>query len=221
MTLGDLSHRFEEVRVLYGELSPVRARRLHDDGGDVGVLGQVLVKGVGVGLHDCDRRARLVGDAVGRGDARLDGNVVVPAVIVLPELDEPRLPGVSASEANRQQGGLRAAGREAHPLRRRHEAGDELRPAHLVGRRSAHVGAVPHLSLDRLGDLRTVVAENQGAEADEVVDQLVAVNVPLHRSVAPPPRRTDAGTSPATAPRRPRRPPCLPRRVRRTSWWVS
>ena len=184
--MGDLSHRFEEVRVLDGELAPVRAGRLHDDGGDVGVLGQVLVEGVGVGLDDGDGGTGLVGDAVGRGYPRLDGDVVVPAVVVLPELDEPRLAGVPASEADRQQGGLRAAGGETHSLGGGHEAGDELRPAHLVGSRGAHVGAVPDLSLDGLGDFRPVVAENQGAEADEVVDELVAVNVPLHGSIAPP-----------------------------------
>ena len=143
-------------------------------------------KCVGVGLDDGDCGTGLVGDAVGRGDAGLDGDVVVPAVVVLPELDEPRLAGVSASEADGEQGGLGAAGGEAHSLRGRHEAGDELGPAHLVGSRGAHVGAVPDLSLDGLGDLRTVVAENQGAEADDVVDQLVAVNVPLDGSIAAP-----------------------------------
>ena len=61
-----------------------------------------------------------------------------------------------------------------------------LRPADLMGSRGAHVGAVSHLSLDGLGDFRAVVAENQGAEADEVVDQLVAVHVPLHGAVAAP-----------------------------------
>ena len=35
VTVGDLPHRFEEARVLDGELSPVRAGRLHDDCGDV------------------------------------------------------------------------------------------------------------------------------------------------------------------------------------------
>ena len=54
-----------------------------------------------------------------------------------------------------------------------------------MGRCRAHVSTVPDLSFDSLSDFRAVVAENQRAEPDKVVDQLVAIHVPLHRPVAP------------------------------------
>ena len=58
---------------------------------------------------------------------------------------------------------------------------DQLGPAHLQLVRRAPMRAEPHLPLDRLHDRGMAMTEQQRAVATEVVDILVAVDVPLAR----------------------------------------
>src|SRR5438445_566903 len=82
----------------------------------------------------------------------------------------------------RELRGLGPGAGEAHAPGRRHEPLHELGPAHLELVRGAPVRAERRLALHRLDERRMRMAEEQRAVAAEVVDVLVAVDVPLARA---------------------------------------
>ena len=75
--------------------------------------------------------------------------------------------------------GFGAGSRKAHALGTGDQPVDELRPPHLQLVRGAPVRAELHLALDRLHHGGMAVTQQQRAMAAEVVDVLVAVDVPL------------------------------------------
>ena len=109
----------------------------------------------------------------------------MPAVEVTLEAHDLVLAGVRTGEAERHVRRLGAGGGEAHPLRTRHHFAHDLRPAHFALMVGAGVCAVRQRLLDGGEDLRSAVAEQQGAVAAGVVDVLVAVPVPLARALGP------------------------------------
>ena len=86
-----------------------------------------------------------------------------------------------ASRSARCEASVPEAG-EAHALGAGDQAVDQLGPSHLQLVRGAPVRAELHLALDRLHHRRMAVAQQQRAVAAEVVDVLVAVDVPLART---------------------------------------
>ena len=180
----DLPDALEEARIGHGELPPVPARRLHYHGRNVVVSLEQLPEGVHLRLDDDDCRHRLLRDAHLRVDPRLHGDVVVPAVEVLAELHQLLPAREAARQAERQQRRFGPRGGEPHPL----GAGDQVLhqpgPLDLQLGRGAHVGALGQPARDRFRDLRVGVAEHQGPEPHHVVDQLVAVDVPLRAPAA-------------------------------------
>jgi len=90
--------------------------------------------------------------------------------------------GEGARKPQRQVRGLGAGRGEAHAPGARDQALHELGPAHLGFVRGAPVRALRHLLLHRLDHGRMRVAEQQRAMPAEIIDVLVAVDVPLARS---------------------------------------
>ena len=145
------------------------------------------VRVVGVGEQ------HLVGDPVqharGRGAVEMAGvaagHVVVPAVEVAAEPQQLGPPGRRPRQAERHQRRLRARRGEPHPLGRRHHAAHEVGPAHLELMAGAVMGAAVELGVHGLQHRRVVVPQQQRAMAAEIVDVLIAVDVPFQRALGP------------------------------------
>ena len=110
------------------------------------------------------------------------GDAVVPAVEVAGEADHFRLAGEGARQPQGEVRGFRAGTREAHALSARDQPIDELRPPHLQLVRGAPVGAERRLLANGFEHGRVAMAQEEGAVPAEVIDVLVAVDVPLARS---------------------------------------
>ena len=157
---------------------------LDDDGSDIVLRLQgaaqrlrIVLGHEHLGLEDGRRDAhRLRRGPGGEGEA---DNAVVPAVEVAVETHQPLPAGEGAGETHGHHCRLGAGAGEAHHLRRRHQALHPLRPAYLHLMAGAVVGALLELLRGRPRDLRVRVAEEEGAVAHYVVDNLVAVHVPL------------------------------------------
>ncbi len=165
--------------------APVRAGRLEDHGGDVAGREGLAHRGGVAGGDDCERVVEALGDAGGVRvrvvEAQPADDEVVPAVEVVLELHDALAAGVGAGEAQRHHRGLGARRREAHALGARHHLQHLLAPLDLRVVRGAEVRAAVERRADRVHHLRAVVAEQQRAVAADVVDVLVAVDVPLAR----------------------------------------
>src|SRR5262245_40983247 len=81
--------------------------------------------------------------------------------------------------------GLRAGGGKAHALGATDQAFDLLCPAHLQFVAGAPVRAERELALDRGHHSRMAVTEQQCAVAAEIIDVLVAIDVPLAAAGGP------------------------------------
>ena len=163
-----------------GVVAHVGAGRLQDDRCHVVVLGQGLLHQRYVVGRQHDHRAEgLIRDAP---EHRVAGHgVVVPSMEVVHELDDLRLARVGPHQSERHEGRLGARALEAHLLDAGHEVDHRLPPPYLQVRRRAEVRSHGHLSGDRLDDVGMGVAQDQRAVAGVVVDQPVAVHVPLVR----------------------------------------
>ena len=121
-------------RLFDGQGAPTGAARLHDHRRHV-ALRQFLAHAVQVRWQGRDGSLRRLWNAGGGRDVvgifHTHRRVVVPAVEVALELDDPVPAGVGASEAHGHVGGLGARGVKAHPLDAGHETLDLLRPANL------------------------------------------------------------------------------------------
>ena len=145
---------------------------------------------------------------------RTGGHLIVPAVEMADEAHHLRLGRVGARKAQREMRRLRARRREAHALGARDQPLHQLGPAHLELVRGAPMGALRHLLLHRLDHGRMGVAEQQRAVAAEIVDILVAVDVPFARPRGALPRRSDRARACAShASARPGSPCRPPRRA--------
>ena len=168
-------------------LAPRGAGRLQHDRGHV----VARLERVGDAADIVGRQQDRLLDEAGRnagGHAALEvrhgtrRHAVVPAVEVADEADHLGFAREGAGEPQRQVRGLGAGAGEAHHLGARHQAIDQLGPPHLQLVRGAPVRAERHLPLDGLDDGGMPVAQQQRAMAAEIVDVLVAVDVPLARA---------------------------------------
>src|SRR5690606_5038514 len=95
------------------------------------------------------------------------------------ELHDLLATGEGARQAHAEQGGFRARGGELQALGGGYQPLDPVAPGQLVVGAGAQVGAALELLGDDREDLGVVVAGDQRAVAHRIVDQLVAVDVPL------------------------------------------
>ena len=158
---------------------------LDDHGGDVGVALQRTADGVDVaGRQAVERFHRLPRDAEGRRDVVVRHTLAPETTSCQPwkwssNLISLRAAGEGAGEADRHHRRLGAGAVEAHLLATGDEVDDLPRPLDLEAVGGAVVGAGLHLLRDRRDHIRVAVAEDEGAVAHDVVDQLVAVGVPF------------------------------------------
>ena len=186
MLLGQLAQLGDEAR-RQRHLAPRGAGGLEHDGGDVlprlqraGDMADIVGRQQDGLVDQAGRNARGHAALEVRHGARR--HAVVPAVEVADEADHLGSAGERARQPQRQVRGLGAGAGEAHHLGARHQAIDQLRPPHLQLVRGAPVRAERHLPLNGLDDGGMPVAQQQRAMAAEIVDVLVAVDVPLARA---------------------------------------
>ena len=194
-----LPHEAQELRGS-GDAALVVGNRLQDHrrqrvlvGGDCPAEGVGVVEG-----NDHDEVAHRVGHPVGIGqgsdravrtplaDPRraIVPEVVVHAVEVALELEDLRLPGVSAGDPDCAHGRLGSAVREADRLRARNCLGHHVGQAGVV----FGLSVADDADIERLQDGRpdggVVVAQEVGPAAREEVDVFLAVHVPESGSLA-------------------------------------
>ena len=102
---------------------------------------------------------------------------------VLREANQGLSTGEGAREADRHHRRFRAGAGEPHYLRRRDEVVHPLRPDDFQLMRCAVVRPALELPGDGLLDGRVVVAQQQRAVAEDVIDEAVAVDVPFVRAL--------------------------------------
>ena len=160
---------------------------LQDDGRHVALNESLLQHRRVIGWehgHGSERLARDTGYG-GRFEGRFFAlqRIVLPAVEMALELQDRVALGVTPGNPHREQGRFGARCGEADALRRRHQLDDLFGPFDFAEMAGREVGSARDLVAHRLIDVRVVVAQDQGAVADGVVDQLVAVDIPLVRAV--------------------------------------
>src|SRR5688572_12459039 len=99
----------------------------------------------------------------------------MPAVKMVVELDQLAAAGEGPGKAYGHHRCLGAGAVEAHLLAAGHEVDNLLRPLDLESMGGAIMRPDRHLLGDGSNDVRVAMAEDQGAVAHNVVDQLVAV----------------------------------------------
>ena len=166
------------------------AGRLDDRRGDLAVGGQnrpQAVDVVGVGQHHLLGHARQHAHGRSTVEMRLVAgrHVIVPAVEMRPDAQDPAPAGEAAGKPHRHQRRLGAGRGEADALGTRHQAPDGLGPAHLQRMAGAEMRAALECALDGGADLGMVVAEQQRAVAAVIVDVAVAIDVPFVSALAP------------------------------------
>jgi hypothetical protein len=187
--LGDTAQLGDEI-ARHRDLTETGSGRFQDDRGDVVVA-----------LDDASRCLDVVGgrqqDIVGnlgqhagRGravemvaDAECD--MILPAMEMAEEADDLRLAGKRAREAERHQIGLGARRGEAHLLGAGNQFLHQRAPAYFQLVARSVMRAMVELRVRGFDDLGMVVAEQQRTVAAEIVDILVAVDIPFARSLRP------------------------------------
>ena len=172
-----------------GEPAEAGARRLEDEGGDVAGAerrGDHLGRERGEDQDRLADRAGHPGGQQGRARGAQPGDHrVAPSVEVLRDLGDDVPPGRRPREPEREHGRLGPRRGEAHPVDRGDGGGDPLGPLDLEAAPGAEVSALVELAVDRLDDRGVGVAEEEGAVAHGVVDQLTPVDEPLPRPPGP------------------------------------
>mmetsp|Transcript_60032 Transcript_60032/g.82502 ORF Transcript_60032/g.82502 Transcript_60032/m.82502 type:complete len:216 (-) Transcript_60032:77-724(-) len=107
------------------------------------------------------------------------------AVVAALELDDSLAPGEGAHQADHAHARLRAAVREAHHLDGGHSLDHHLRQVVLQKRRGTEGGALLHLLVQGLQDGVIRVANDGRAPGADVVNVLVAINIPRIRALDP------------------------------------
>ena len=141
-----------------------------------------------------DRGGSVRGPGLCRVEAHAPVEIVVPAVVVALELDDPRPAGVDAGHADRVVGDLGTEAGEDDPLRARNGARQALGELQLerVRRREGHAPLVEGLD-DRLAQAWIVVAEQDGAETAMEVDVAIPVDILDVRTLCPRERERERG----------------------------
>ena len=144
--------------------------------------------------HDAARGAGRDAGRVGRRDvaapivdtaeARVEQDVVEVAVVGALELDEPVAAGMGPNEAQRDEHRLGARVDEADAVRGRDHRDDELRGLDHLGREVEVVRDPIRLACDRGHERGMAVAEDDGARAEDHVEQPVPVGRPDVGAVA-------------------------------------
>ena len=168
--------------------APCRSRRLQDHRGDVPRV-QRRREGLRIGRNDGHRagdragqpgRVRLVERGVGA-----HGDLVVPAVEVPGQLDDPVPPGGRPGHPQRQQRRLGPARGEAHQLGGGDQPDHQFGPVALQFVARAGQEELARLRPDRRHHLGVAVPQQQRPVAHRVADELVAVEVPLAGALGP------------------------------------
>ena len=182
MLLGQRTQGVQELRV-HRRIPHARARRLQDHRGDVvvGLQGALDLLRV-VGRDHVRQRGHLGRDAA-HVAASARQQQVVPAVEMVREPQDVGLAGVSSRQTKGKHRRFRAGRREPHALRRGHKPLHQSRPLDLLTVAGAEVRPLLQRIGYRLNHLRPPMAEQQGAVAHDVVNVLVAVDVPLAAAV--------------------------------------
>ena len=173
-----------------GRGGPRGPRRLDDDRGDLAILCKDLFEPADVvgrrrdeALPDLRRHPERAVGVERRLEAVHDA--VVPAVEVALEAEHLVPPCERPGEAQGKQRRFGTGVDEPHLVGRRDQLLDDFTPLHVQRVVVAEVGAVDQGALDRLDDGRMRVPQKQGAVAQQEVDVLVAVHVPLAAPFAP------------------------------------
>ena len=184
------AHRLEIARPRR-DRAGVAHRGLHDHGRDVAALeprhqGLRVVPGHDFGVRpgqlvltpaDRDPSRPIGRSALLGGRRETPQDVVHPAVVMALELDHDVPAGRRAGEPQRDLHDLRSGRAEAHPLGAGHEFAEQPGRLELDLCLAGEQDAVAQLALDRCDYRRRVVAQDDRAHGEVVVDQAVAVDV--------------------------------------------
>ena len=164
-------------------VAPSRGQEIADAGGVVVLADQDQVADGGRDAGRCGDRRRHIARVVGR-EVVAPGDIVVPAVIVALELQDPLPTGEPPGEPDRVECRLGAGAAEDDSLGGRDHPDEPLGQLHFerVGGREGDA-VIVHRPDDRRPDAAVVVAEQDGTEGVVEVDVLVAVDVPDPRAL--------------------------------------
>ncbi len=163
----------------------VAGHGLHDDAGHLVAEGfeqvfgrlEVVVRGEeGVADHVAGHPGRPGDGQGGHARAGRGQKTVVVAVVAALELDDLVASGVAAGQAQGAHGGLGAGVDHAQHLHGGDGLADGAGQADLVGAGGAEAGAGLHRVQGRGRDLGISVAQEHGAPAEHVVDELAALH---------------------------------------------
>ena len=199
LSVARLAQRFQERR-LGGHVADAGHDRLDDHRGQVvSVLRDDAPRRRGVVERDDDHVVQRLGGQPLRARHRTrgflaprlrhaqrhaDAGVVTGAVIGSLRFGDFRLAGKRPRRPQRQRHALRAAVRKAQLLQGGHRRGQQAGQFHLRLGRVGEGGTLVRLRLQRRGDLRIAVPEDQRGGVVVEIEALVAVHVAQHAALA-------------------------------------